>query len=90
MSNRANPLYGNSLSKTKRAHLLFGKRWGWVGDFEMSQRTERPRFTCGFEQRCADADRAECAERTASFARDGVDLSMPGRNDVYDFEFLEN
>jgi hypothetical protein len=26
------------------AYLLLGKRWGWVSDFEMSQRAERPRF----------------------------------------------
>jgi len=25
-------------------YLLVGKRWGWVSDLEMSQRTERPRF----------------------------------------------
>ena len=26
------------------AYLLLGKRWGWVSDFEMSKRSERPRF----------------------------------------------
>ena len=26
------------------AYLTLGKRFGWVGDFEMTQRTERPRF----------------------------------------------
>jgi hypothetical protein len=26
------------------AYLMIGKRRGWVSDFEMSQRTERPRF----------------------------------------------
>jgi len=25
-------------------YLLLGKRWGWVSDFEMSRRSERPRF----------------------------------------------
>ncbi len=26
------------------AYLMIGKRWGWVSDFEMTQRSERPRF----------------------------------------------
>ncbi len=26
------------------AYLTLGKRWGWVSDFEMTQRGERPRF----------------------------------------------
>ena len=25
-------------------YLLLGKRWGWISDFEMSRRSERPRF----------------------------------------------
>lgn len=26
------------------AYLMIGRRWGWVSDFEMTQRSERPRF----------------------------------------------
>ena len=26
------------------AYLILGQRWGWVSDFEMTQRSERPRF----------------------------------------------
>jgi hypothetical protein len=72
------------------AYLTLGKRRGWVSDFEMTQRGERPRFIAVSLSSDALALLALCVRRTTPLARDGVDLSLPRRNDVYDFGFLEN